>query len=73
MKRHALTIIVQQFASVARLPDIRRLKKELLLDIMEAVADYMSSTPSAPTVDDGEEKDIEDEEEVISLLQTSSN
>ena len=46
MKRHALSIIVQQFPDVARLPDIRRLKKELLLDILEAVADYMSPSPN---------------------------
>jgi len=42
MKRHALSIIVQQFPRVARLPDIRRLKQELLLDIIDAVAEYMS-------------------------------
>lgn len=48
MKRHALSIIVQQFPKVVRLPDIRRLKKELLLDVLEAVADYMSP----PTDDD---------------------
>ena len=61
MKRHALNIIVQQFPDVARLPDIRRLKKELLLDILEAVADYMS--PSPAVLDDDEE------EEVISVVQ----
>lgn len=45
MKRHALSIIVQQFPKVARLPDIRRLKKELLLDVLEAIAEYMSPAP----------------------------
>ena len=42
MKRHALSIIVQQFPKVARLPDIRRLKQELLLEILDAIAEYMS-------------------------------
>ncbi|XP_065663957.1 leucine-zipper-like transcriptional regulator 1 isoform X3 [Hydra vulgaris] len=41
MKRHALSIIVQQFPSVARHPDIRRLKRELLLEIIDAIADSM--------------------------------
>jgi len=41
MKRHALSIIVQQFPKVARLPDIRRLKQELLLEILDAIAEYM--------------------------------
>ena len=59
MKRHALGIIVQQFPDVARLPDIRRLKKELLLDILEAVADYMSPSPNtAAELDDDEEDDV---------------
>ncbi|XP_066917124.1 leucine-zipper-like transcriptional regulator 1 [Clytia hemisphaerica] len=46
MKRHALSIIVQQFHKVARLSDIRRLKKELLLDILDAVAEFMTPPPS---------------------------
>lgn len=46
MKRHALSIIVQQFPKVARLPDIRRLKQELLLDILDAIAEYMSPPAS---------------------------
>ena len=50
MKRHALNIIVQQFPSVARLPDIRRLKRELLLEIIDAIADNMSPDPSTEVV-----------------------
>ena len=46
MKRHALSIIVQQFPKVARLPDIRRLKQELLLEILDAIAEYMSPASS---------------------------
>ena len=42
MKRHALSIIVQQFPKVARLPDIRRLKQELLLEILDAIAEFMT-------------------------------
>lgn len=43
MERHALSIIVQHFPKVARLQDFRRLKKELLLDILDAIAEYMQS------------------------------
>lgn len=57
MKRHALSIIVQQFPKVARHPDIRRLKKDLLLDILDAVAEYMSPASN---------------EEIISVLSTYS-
>ncbi|KAL5016503.1 hypothetical protein ScPMuIL_006092 [Solemya velum] len=39
MKKHALSMIVQHFPQVARLPQIRRLSRELLLDIIDAVAD----------------------------------
>lgn len=46
MKRHALGIIVQQFPRVARQPDIRRLKQELLLEILDAIAEYMSPASS---------------------------
>ena len=50
MKRHALSIIVQQFPKIARLPDIRRLKQELLLDILDAIAEYMSPTASSEII-----------------------
>ena len=57
MKRHALSIIVQQFSKVARLPEIRRLKRELLLDILDAIAEFMSPAASC---------------EIISVLSTYS-
>jgi len=50
MKRHALSIIVQQFPKVARLPDIRRLKQELLLEIVDAIAEYMSPASSTEII-----------------------
>eukprot|EP00118_Oscarella_pearsei_P003646 m.15171 g.15171 ORF g.15171 m.15171 type:complete len:179 (+) comp26227_c0_seq2:1853-2389(+) len=42
MKRHALSIIVQHFPQVARTSNIRNLPKELLLDVLDALADHMS-------------------------------
>ncbi|KAK2169086.1 hypothetical protein LSH36_12g10021 [Paralvinella palmiformis] len=39
MKKHALNIIVQNFSKVARQPAIRRLSRELLLDIVDVVAE----------------------------------
>ncbi|XP_053375125.1 leucine-zipper-like transcriptional regulator 1 [Mercenaria mercenaria] len=42
MKKHALSIIVHHFPKVAKLPQIGRLSRELLLDILEAIADDMS-------------------------------
>ncbi|XP_060568676.1 leucine-zipper-like transcriptional regulator 1 [Ruditapes philippinarum] len=44
MKKHALSIIVHHFPKVAKLPQIGRLSRELLLDILEAIADDMSET-----------------------------
>lgn len=41
MKKHALNIIVHHFPKVAKLPHMRRLSRELLLDIMDALADDM--------------------------------
>ncbi len=41
MKRYALSMIVRHFAKVARLPRIRSLSKELLLDIVQALAEEM--------------------------------
>lgn len=38
MKKHALGIIVQNFAKVATLPQIRRLSRDLLLDIIDSLA-----------------------------------
>ncbi len=39
MKLYSLNLIVRHFAKVARLPRIRSLSKELLLDILTALAD----------------------------------
>ncbi|XP_060077840.1 leucine-zipper-like transcriptional regulator 1 [Ylistrum balloti] len=39
MKKHALNLIVHHFTKVARLPEIRRLSKDLLLDVIKALAD----------------------------------
>lgn len=38
MKKHALHLIVQRFSSVAKLPQIRQLSKELLLEIIDTLA-----------------------------------
>ena len=39
MKKHALSLIVQYFPKVARLPRIRDLSRDLLLDILDALAE----------------------------------
>lgn len=39
IKEHALKLIVKDFARVARLPKISGLSRELLLEIIRAVAD----------------------------------
>lgn len=44
MKKHALSIIVHHFPKVAKLPQIRRLSRELLLDILSAIADDISDS-----------------------------
>ncbi|KAL4224359.1 Leucine-zipper-like transcriptional regulator 1 [Mactra antiquata] len=44
MKKHALSIIVHYFPKVAKLPQISQLSRELLLDILQAIADDMSDT-----------------------------
>ncbi|KAK3085495.1 hypothetical protein FSP39_004179 [Pinctada imbricata] len=41
MKRHALKLIVHHFPKVANLPELRRLNKDQLLDILSALADDM--------------------------------
>lgn len=43
MKRHALQMIVTDFAKVARLPKMKLLSKELLLAIIQALADGVGS------------------------------
>ncbi|XP_026672159.1 leucine-zipper-like transcriptional regulator 1 isoform X2 [Ceratina calcarata] len=42
MKKYALNLIVHHFTKVARLPRLKQLSRELLLDIVEALADERS-------------------------------
>lgn len=42
MKKYALNLIVHHFSKVARLPRLRQLSRELLLDILDALADERS-------------------------------
>ncbi|XP_046738235.1 leucine-zipper-like transcriptional regulator 1 isoform X1 [Diprion similis] len=42
MKKYALNLIVHHFSKVARLPKLKQLSRELLLDIIEALADEKS-------------------------------
>lgn len=42
MKKYALSMIVHHFAKVAKLPKMRMLSRELILDVLEALADDMS-------------------------------
>ncbi|XP_076180383.1 leucine zipper like transcription regulator 1 isoform X2 [Ptiloglossa arizonensis] len=42
MKEYALDVIVHRFTKVARLPRLKQLSRELLLDIIEALADERS-------------------------------
>ncbi|KAK7794508.1 hypothetical protein R5R35_004725 [Gryllus longicercus] len=42
MKKYALSLIVHHFSKVARLPRTRALSRELLLDIIDALADDLS-------------------------------
>ncbi|XP_054279790.1 leucine-zipper-like transcriptional regulator 1 [Macrosteles quadrilineatus] len=44
MKKYSLNLIVHHFPKVARLPKIRLLSQELLLDILTALADDMSDS-----------------------------
>lgn len=44
MKKHALSLIVHHYPKVARLPRLRCLSKDLLLDILEALADDLSDS-----------------------------
>lgn len=46
MKKHALGLIVQSFPKVARLPRMRNLTKDLLLDILDALADNLNDSHS---------------------------
>jgi hypothetical protein len=42
MKKYALNLIVRHFPKVAPLPRMRTLSRELLLDILKALADDMT-------------------------------
>ena len=42
MKKYALNLIVRHFAKVGKQPKIKSLSRELLLDIMSALADEMA-------------------------------
>uniref|UniRef100_A0A0B6ZJ80 BTB domain-containing protein n=1 Tax=Arion vulgaris TaxID=1028688 RepID=A0A0B6ZJ80_9EUPU len=44
MKKHALSIIVHHFTKAARFPSLRRLSRELLLDVLDALADELSES-----------------------------
>ncbi|XP_074641626.1 leucine-zipper-like transcriptional regulator 1 [Tubulanus polymorphus] len=44
MKKHALNIIVHHFPKIARLPQIKRLNRDLLLDVLMAIAEEMSES-----------------------------
>ena len=46
MKRHALGLIVKSFGKVARLPRMKLLSRDLLLDIIEALADNFTDSQS---------------------------
>ena len=42
MKKHALSLIVRHFPKVAPLPRMQTLSRDLLLDIVKALADDMA-------------------------------
>ncbi|XP_012940916.1 leucine-zipper-like transcriptional regulator 1 [Aplysia californica] len=44
MKKHALNIIVRHFTKAARQASLRRLSRELLLDVLDALADEMGDS-----------------------------
>ncbi|KAL3266795.1 hypothetical protein HHI36_010949 [Cryptolaemus montrouzieri] len=44
MKKYALDLIVHHFTKVAKLPKLKNLSKELILDILLALANDMSET-----------------------------
>lgn len=50
MKKYALNLIVHHFPKVARLPKMRMLNRELLLDILQALAEEMSKPKLCPDV-----------------------
>ncbi|XP_011865568.1 PREDICTED: leucine-zipper-like transcriptional regulator 1 isoform X1 [Vollenhovia emeryi] len=52
MKKYALTLIVHHFSKVSRLPRLRQLARELLLDILDALADERSEARTCQDMTD---------------------
>lgn len=52
MKKYALNLIVRHFPKVAPLPQMKVLSRELLLDILHALADEMATYPEGRLVQD---------------------
>ena len=46
MKRYALNLIVKHFTKVAPLPKLQTLSRELLLDVIQALAEEMNTQQS---------------------------
>ncbi|KAJ7387099.1 Kelch motif [Desmophyllum pertusum] len=44
MKKHALDLVVGHFVKVAKSPNLRRLSRDLLLEILDAIADYLKDS-----------------------------
>ncbi|KAK2574175.1 Leucine-zipper-like transcriptional regulator 1 [Acropora cervicornis] len=44
MKKHALDLVVGHFTKVAKSPKLRRLSRDLLLEILDAFADFLKET-----------------------------
>ncbi|XP_044749089.1 leucine-zipper-like transcriptional regulator 1 [Coccinella septempunctata] len=53
MKKYALDLIVHHFTKVAKLPKLKNLSKELILDILMALANDMSETKMCQDVSSG--------------------
>lgn len=47
MKKHALDLVVGHFTKVAKSPKLRRLSRDLLLEILDAIADFLKETDLA--------------------------
>ncbi|XP_068749559.1 leucine-zipper-like transcriptional regulator 1 [Montipora capricornis] len=47
MKKHALDLVVGHFTKVAKSPKLRRLSRDLLLEILDAIADFLKETDHA--------------------------
>ena len=60
MKRYALNLIVKNFHKVVHLPQVKDLKRELLLDILYAMAEQETSNIPDEQSDAGAEKLVQD-------------